>query len=159
MATRFVFTPESAEFPSTDFPELAKQNRRPILKFDATTNETARWTTVVPVGWTPPITAVIQYICGVNTGDIDVDVSVEAITPNADTVILGSSTSFDTTNSSDNNTVPGTAGYLGSITVTLTNHDSSAVGDYIRFSLIRDAASDTAADTMNFLQMEIKDSA
>lgn len=160
MATRFIFTPESAHFHSATFPELRLANQRPVLAFDASANEFAYWTAVVPQGWTGTKTAIIYLImASATTGDTDWDVGVEAITPNSDTVDLDAATSFDTDNSTDNTSVPGTAGHLQAITVTLTNNDSSAAGDYIRFRLTRDAASDTASGDAYVLALEIRDSA
>lgn len=155
--TRFVLTPNGAEFPATNFPQLTIINRRPVLAFDATTNETCYWTAVIPQGWTGTVTAVVNYImASAITGDVDVDIAVEAVTA-GDATDLDATTSFDTVNSTDNTTVPGTAGYLGQISVTLSNMDSAAVGDYVRFSLARDAASDTAAGDMYVLAVEIRD--
>jgi len=154
-----VFTPFSAEYPTTNFPALTGINARPVLAFDATTNQTCYWSAVVPVGWTGTITAKVYYImASATSGDVDVDVAVEAVT-DADATDLDAGTSFDTTNSTDNTTVPATAGYLDVVSVTLTNNDSSAAGDYIRFSLTRDAASDTATGDMYVLGMEIQDGA
>ena len=156
MATRFIFTPYAA---STNFPQLQLVNRRPVLSFDAAANETAYWTAVVPQGWTGTITALIYYImASATSGDVDIDVAVEAVT-DADALDLDATTSFDTVNSTDNTTVPGTAGYVDVVSVTMTNNDSSAAGDYIRFSLARDAVSDTGAGDMHVLVMEIRDGA
>jgi hypothetical protein len=90
------------------------------------------------------------------SGDVDVDVAIEAVTP-GDAVDLDASTSFDTDNSTDGTTVPGTAGYLGVIEVALTNDDGATEGDYIRFRLTRDAANDTATGDMHVLAVEIRD--
>lgn len=160
MATRFVLTPNSAEFPAANFPALLiNAQRRPVLGFDAATNETCYWTAIVPQGWTGTITALVYYVmASATSGDVDVDVAVEAVTA-ADATDLDAATSFDTINSTDNTTVPATAGYMDVVSVTLTNNDSSAAGDYIRFSLARDAASDTATGDMQILGMEIRDAA
>lgn len=159
MATRFVLLPQSAEFPSTNFPQLTLVNRRPALAFDAATNESAYWTVVIPQGWTGTITAYVHYImASATSGDVDVDIAVEAVS-DGDATDLDAGTSFDTVNSTDNTTVPGTAGYLDVVTVTLTNNDSSAAGDYARFSVTRDAASDTATGDMYVLAVEIRDGA
>jgi hypothetical protein len=159
MASRFVLSPNSAEYPASNFPALTLVNRRPALAFDAATNETAYWTSIVPQGWTGTITAYIYYImASATSGDTDWDVAVEAIT-DADAVDLDATTSFDTTNSTDNTTVPGTAGYMDVISVTLTNADIAAAADYIRFSLTRDAASDTATGDAYVLAVEIRDAA
>lgn len=161
MASRFVLTPNVAEFPASNFPQLMLVNRRPVLAFDATTNETCYWTVCLPADWSTSSspTARIAYIMASATSDtVDVDVAVEAVT-DGDETDLDAGTSFDSVNSTDNTTVPGTAGYLDVISVTLTNHDSSAAGDYCRFSLARDAASDDATGDMYVLWMEIQDAA
>jgi hypothetical protein len=138
---------------------LTLVNRRPALAFDAATNETAYWTGIVPQGWTGTITALVHYImASATSGDVDIDIAVESVT-DADAVDLDAGTSFDTANSTDDTTVPGTAGYLDVVSVTLTNNDSSAAGDYIRFSLTRDAAADTATGDMYVLSVEVRDAA
>jgi len=159
MASRFIFTPGSAEFPASNFPQYLLVNRRPVLAFDAGTNETALWTVIIPQGWTGTITAIIHYImASAVSGDVDVDISVEAIS-DGDAIDLDSADSFDSVNSVDNTTVPSTAGYIDEISVTLTNNDGAAAGDYARFRLTRDAASDTAAGDMYVLGVEIQDGA
>lgn len=159
MATRSVFTPYSAEFPATNFPELTLVNRRPVLAFDATTNETCYWTMAVPQGITGTMTLIISVMmASATTGNTDWDVAVEAVT-SGDATDLDATTSFDTANSTDNTTVPGTAGYMQQITVTLTNNDSLAAADYVRFSLLRDAVSDTAAGDAYILTAELRDAA
>lgn len=159
MATRLILTPYSAEFPSANFPQLMKVNDRPVLAFDATTKETCYWTAVIPQGWTGTITALVSYImASATSGDVDVNVTVEAVT-DGDAVDLDAGTTFDTTNATDNTTVPATAGYIDIISVTLTNADGAAAGDYVRFSLDRDAADDTAAGDMYVLSVEIRDGA
>ena len=52
--------------------------------------------------------------------------------------------SFDTANASAETTVPGTAGLMDEISITLTNADSLAAGDYVAVRLSRDA--DNAGD-------------
>ena len=160
MATRFVFTPGSVEFPTTNYPEVRLVNQRPVVAFAGdTANETCYWSAVIPQGWTGTKTAVIKYfMASATSGTLDIDVAVEAITP-GDAVAMHSTDSFDTINSTNSTTVPGTLGYEGEISVTLTNNDSSAAGDYVRFSLTRDQANDTAAGDMYVLSVEIRDGA
>lgn len=162
MATRFVLTPHAAEYPSTNYPQELLVNRRPALAFDAATAETCYWTGVIPQGWTGTITLVIKWIAAsATTGLADFEVAVEAITP-ADALDMDAADGFDTVNTQAGVTVPGTAGYEGETTVTLTNHDSSAAGDYVRFALTRDATdgtNDTAAGDVYVLLAEVRDGA
>lgn len=156
MAMLIAFTPLSAEFPAANFPQLQQINRRPVLSYDASTNETAQWTCKMPA-FTGALTTVISYIMATATsGDVDVDVSIEAVT-DADATDLDAADSFDSVNSTDNVTVPGTAGYMDEISVTLTNNDSIAAGDYFRLRVTRDAASDGASGDMHVLAVELRD--
>ncbi len=158
MATsRYVLTPNAAEFPAANFPQHTLANRRPALAFDASTDQTCYWTTIAPQGLSGALTAVISYImASATSGNVDVDVAVEAVS-DGDSTDLDAGDSFDTVNSTDNTTVPGTAGYIDQISVTLTNADSMAAGDYVRFSLARDASEDTATGDMLVLAMEIRE--
>lgn len=157
MATIAFLSPFSAELPSSNFPELLTVNGRPALAFDATTNESALWTAIAPQSITGALTALVWYaMASAMSGDVDVDVSVEAVT-DGDSLDFDAAESFDTVNSMDNTTVPGTAGYSDVVTVTLTNKDSIAAGDYFRVKLTRDAASDTASGDMYVFGVELRD--
>ena len=137
---------------------------RPYLAFDDTTVETAYTQAVqLPASYTGSGTlkADIAIIAASATsGKFDFEVSVESVTA-ADAVDLDAGDSFDTANAADA-TVPGTAGYLQIITVTLTNKDSCAAGDYIRFKLERDAddgTDDTAAGDARVLWLNVYEEA
>ncbi len=165
MATLFILTPYSAEFPSTAFSELTISNtteRRPVLGYDAvaTTGERAIWTFIAPVGITGTLSIVIHGIMvTATTGNIVMTAALEAITP-ADTVDLDSVASFDSENSVTQS-VPATAGYDFTVSITLTNADSIAAGDYTRLRITRDSnnASDTATGDFHLLAVEFKDAA
>lgn len=160
MASRCIFTPESAHFPASNPAALTLINRRPALAFDPSTDESAYWTAVAPQGLTGALTLVVFYImASATTGAVYFQAAVEAVTP-GDAVDLDAGNSFDTANSG-NGTVPGTAGYAQSVSITLTNADSIAAGDLIRISLNRDAdnASDTAAGDCYVLAVELRDAA
>ena len=160
MATRAVFTPLSAEFPSSNFPQLTLSNRRPVLAFDAGTDETAYWTGVAPQGLTGTLTLVITYaMAAATSGNIYWQAQVEALTA-GDATDTDATTSFDTANSG-NGAVPGTAGYIDQISITLTNNDSLTAADYFRVSVNRDAdnASDTATGDAYLLAVELRDGA
>lgn len=165
MATRFILTPESAQFPSTNFPQLMtihSTERISVLAFNDTTDETCFWRTVVPQGWTGTITAIITYcMASATSGLVDFEVSVQSVT-DGDTLDIDASTSYDTANTITAPTVPGTAGYIDQVTCTLTNNDSSAAGDWITFRLTRDAddgTNDTATGDCYVLSVEIRDGA
>src|SRR5512139_2482936 len=164
MATRLILTPNSAEFPSTNFPQLTIINataRRPALGFDATTSETCYWTAIVPAGWTGTVTCVISYcMASATSGGVAFDVAVEAIST-GDATDLDATTSFDTVNAGNDAAVPATAGYMEQISITLSNLDSAAAADYVRISLARDVAdaADTATGDCYVVAVEIRDGA
>lgn len=162
MATRFVFSPLDAEFPTSNFPALLYINNRPALAFDASTDETCYFSGVVPQGWTGTITAYIHYImASATSGLVDFEVAVEAVS-DGDATDLDAGTSFDTANTITAPTVPGTAGYMDVIACTLKNNDSSTAGDHITFSLTRDAndaTNDTATGDCYVIKVEIRDGA
>lgn len=161
MATRFVGTPLAAEFPASNFPALLLSNRRPVLAFDASTSETCYWTFVAPQGVTGTITAVISYaMASATSGGVAFDVAIEALTT-GDATDTDAATSFDSVNTGTDAGVPGTAGYMEQISITLTNADSMAAADLVRVSLARAVANatDTATGDCYVFAIEIRDAA
>lgn len=137
---------------------------RPFLAFDDTTVEGARSAPFqMPADYTGSGTlkADIYYkMASATSGKVDFEVAVEAVTA-ADAVDLDSAESFDTANAA-NETVPGSAGYLGKLTVTLANKDSVAAGDMVRLKLERDAddgTDDTASGDARVLLVTIREEA
>lgn len=161
MASRLNLTPLNAEFPSTNAPGQTQDGQsRLTLDFDATTAETCYWTATAWQGLTGTLTAVITYrAASATTGGVAFDVAVEAIT-DGDATDTDAASSFDTVNTGTA-TVPGTAGHIDQISITLTNQDSIAAGDLVRFSLSRQVghASDTATGDIQVLAVEIRDAA
>ncbi len=161
MATRAILTPEAAHYPAANFPALLLSNRRPVLAFDASTSETAYWTFVAPQGITGTLTAVISYaMASATTGGVAFDVALEAIS-SGDALDTDATTSFDTVNGGNVSAVPGTAGYMEQISITLTNADSIAAADLVRVSVARDVAdaADTATGDCYVFAIELRDGA
>lgn len=163
MATRFIFVPYSAEFPAANFPQLLLSNRRPVLGFDAATDEACYWSGIAPQGLTGAITIVITYaMASATTGTVGFQAQLEAIT-DGDATDTDATTSFDTVNNSASTTVPATAGYIDQISITMTNADSIAATDYFRLSLNRDAdgsaITDSATGDAYILAVELRDAA
>jgi hypothetical protein len=159
MSTRAVFLPESASFPTTNYPALLQDGQsRLYLAFDATTNETCYWTFIAPQGFTGTKTLVVTYrAASATTGTALFDAAIEAIS-DGDATDTDAASSFATDNTPTAVTVPGTAGYIDQLSITLTNDDSIAVGDYCRLRLNRDNA-DTAAGDLHVLAAELRDAA
>ena len=87
-------------------------------------------------GATPTLKAdVTGYFSSATTGVANMDIYVEAITP-ADAHDLEAVDDFGSANDFDM-TAAATAGYLVTTTVTLTNDQSAAAGDWVRFGIRR----------------------
>lgn len=135
--TRYALTPESAHFPSTNFAALTALNARPVLAYDKDTDESAMWTFVAPQGLSGALSAIIHLVAPTGSATATYwEASIEAITPGDSLSLAGDD--FATVNTG-NVTMPGTTGYQTSLTIALTNADSIAAGDYVRFKLTRDA--------------------
>ena len=107
------------------------------LLFDATTDEAAVWQFRIPQNYSSGLTAKIQYSMASGTAnEVEFEVGVMAVT-DGDTADVGTD-SIDTLNVGSA-TVPGTVGYLDEISITLTNADSVAAGDYVVIYLSTDA--------------------
>ena len=86
------------------------------------------------------------------------DVHIEAVTPNSDTLDMETAKSWAALNQGD--VVPGgTAGDPVSLSITLTNADSIAVGDSFRLGIRRDTddGDDTATGDFCITAVEIAD--
>ena len=110
------------------------------------------------------LTAKLAYFSTATSGEHDMEVYVEAVTA-GDTLDQDSATGFDAANQGFA-TVPATAGYLGLLSITLTNKDSVAVGDSVRFLVRRDSDEtvggtgnngDDASGTFRLLWMSIEE--
>lgn len=139
--------------PATNFTTPGVRNGRPVEVFGNTANESCHWEGKVPQGIaaSPTFTLVVTCATSATTGDIDLDAEVE----NLDGLDLDGD-SFDTVNSQDNTSVPGTAGEEFEISITLTNDDGLAAGDPFRIRLTRDQASDTAAADLHVKHVELR---
>lgn len=87
-----------------------------------------------------------------------IDVFVEAVTPNADTIDMETASGWSTANPGD--VVPGgTAGDPVSLSIPLTNDDGLAVGDAFRIGIRRDTddGDDTATGDFGFYGLELAD--
>jgi hypothetical protein len=160
MATRYTLDPLSAVPIGSAFPGNGRTQDRPYLAFDAATDQACAWTFVAPQGITGTLTAILHLImASATTSSTYWQAQVEAVTP-GDATDLDAGTSFDTANSG-NAAVPATAGYLHTVSITLTNADSIAAGDLVRLRLNRDAdnASDGAAGNALLLACEFRDGA
>lgn len=135
------FSPSAFIPPSTAHADRGVIQNRDYMAFDASTVEAMYSQAVqMPAAYTGSGTLkadILYAAASATSGKFDFEISVEAITAD-DAVDTDAGDSFDTANAA-NETVPGTAGYMSVLTVTLTNKDSVAAGDMFRIKLERDA--------------------
>ena len=146
MATGTIILPLEAGVPhSTNPPALALTNSRSWhLLFDDTTPETHYWQFAMPANYASGLTAKVLYsMASATADDVEFEVAIMAVS-DGDSADMATD-SFDTANAG-HATVPGTAGYPDVITVTCTNADSVAAGDFVCVSLARDADDGTNDD-------------
>lgn len=88
---------------------------------------------------------VFYAMASATSGSVDFHASIEAIT-SGDAFDTDAGESF-AAQSTASQAVPGTAGYMSVLTITIANTDSAAAGDMVRLTLVRDgddATNDTA---------------
>jgi len=128
---------------------------RYVITYDASTNQDAFWT----IPYTPDfyqglgtLKLVVQgCMASATSGNVKMSAALEAVTP-ADSLDLDATVSFDSGNTSTT-AVAGTAGYLFTQTITLSNKDNLVAGDMLRIKLTRLAndAADTATGNLRVL--------
>ena len=155
-----VFGPLHNEPPASNPATLDQRNGHPVLDFDATTNEDAIFTGVMPQHYGGGgVTVYIHYsMSSATSGDVDWDVAFERIGDQQQDV---DSDGFAAANSVDNTTVPATSGLVDVVSVAFTNGvdmDSVAAGEAFRIKLTRDAVSDTAAGDVELHAVELRES-
>jgi len=141
---------------TTNPPDRGIVQNRAFMGFDDTTDETAYSKAFrMPSGYGGgALTAVITYfMASATSGTAGFDVAVEAVT-DGDTLDLDSASSFDTDNT-DSETVPGTAGHVSQLTISLSNDDGVVAGDSVRLRINRDAAGDTATGDARVLWVSL----
>jgi len=155
--TLLILTPLANEPPASNYATLDVRNAHPALDFDATTNESAVFTGIMPRNYAGGgVTVYLHYaMTSATSGDIDWDVEFERI---GEGVLDIDADSFASAQSVDNTTVPGTSGNVDIVAVAFTDGaqmDSVAVGELFRLRVTRDAASDTATGDAELLGIEI----
>lgn len=138
MATGTIPLPMSGATPdSTNPPAPAWTSADRIYwLFDDGTDELLVWTFRMPENYSSSPVAKIQYsMASATTNEVVLAVEIMAVSDGEDV----DTDSFDTANASSATTVPGTAGLVDEISITLTNADSVAAGDYVAVRISRDA--------------------
>jgi hypothetical protein len=125
------------------------------LAFDASTEEWCTWQFRMPADYASAPVAIVSFkMASATSGGVVWDVRVSATT-------TGDSQDVDAQDFGSANTAtgtaPGTAGYLLDTSVTLTNADSVAAGDFVVLRVARAAAdgSDTATGDAELVSVAV----
>ena len=152
------FLAAQANLPGANSPYISNSTNssRPGVFFDETSTQTVTWSGILSPYSGGPLTAQVVFLSSATSGTMNWGVYVECITPNADAV-SGDTDSFGVINSTSV-TVGGTSMMANKASVTLTNEDSCAEGDAIRFKLERSAqSSDTAIGKGRVWYLNVKE--
>ena len=157
--TLLVFAAQDNEPPTSNYATIDTRNNHLVLDFDASTNESAVFSGVMPQHYDGGgVTVYLHYAMSTATsGDVDWDVAFERI---GDQQLDIDADSFEAVNSVDDTTVPGTSGNVDVVSVAFTDGadmDSVAAGEAFRLKVTRDAASDTASGDAELLKVEIRE--
>jgi len=147
------------EPPSSNAATLDTRNLHPCLDFDATTNESAVFSAVMPRSYAGGgITVYIHYaMSSAEANTVDWDAAFERI---GDQQLDIDGDDFAAVQSVDDTTVPGTTGLVDIVSVAFTSGaqmDSIAVGELFRLKVTRDAVSDDAAGDAELVAVELKE--
>jgi len=158
--TLVVFHPYHNEPPASNYATLDLRNQHPVLDFDASTNESAVFSGVMPQSYagTTGVTVYLHYSMSTAEADtVDWDAAFERV---GDQQLDVDGDSFAAVNSTDNTTVPGTTGLVDVISIAFTDGadmDSVAKGEKFRLKITRDAANDDAAGDAELHMVEIRE--
>lgn len=155
-----IFLPHHNEPPSSNAATLDLRNQHPCLDYDATTNESAVFSAVMPQHYagTTGVTVYIHYAMSTAVANtVDWDAAFERIGDQQQDV---DSDSFAAVNSVDDTTVPDTSGLVDVVSIAFTDGadmDSVAKGELFRLKVTRDAASDDATGDAEIYAVELRE--
>lgn len=157
--TLLIFTPLHNEPPATNYATLDTRNQHPVLDFDATPNEDAVFSAIMPRNYAGSgLTVYIHYAMSSAEADtIDWDAAFERIGDQQQDL---DADGFAAVQSVDNTTVPATSGLVDIVSIAFTDGaeiDSIAVGEGFRIKVTRDAANDDAAGDAELVFVEIQE--
>lgn len=159
--TLLIFGPTDNEPPSSNYATLDSRNGHLVLDFDASTDEAAVFSGIMPRHYAGGGVTVYLHVSasGITTGDYIFDVSWERVGDGSQDV---DSDGFATANSLAATAVPATDGNVDIVSIAFTDGaqmDSVAVGEKFRLKISRDAnnGSDTAAADIELHAVEIRE--
>lgn len=155
MATGTILLTVPGNFDTTAPPGLGFFNSKPRMLFDDTTDEFCHWTFRMPQDYASALVLKVQYsMASATSGNVVISCDVMAVS-DGDAAAVDSD-SYDTTNASSTITVPATAGYIDEISLSLSNADSVAAGDFVAIRFFRDGSADSATGDMELIAASIE---
>lgn len=147
--TLVVFTPVSAQLPSSNYATFDVRNNTLVLDFDDTTDESVEFSGFMPRHYGGGgLTITIGWMATTATsGTVSIDVAFKSMTDDVDDL---DTKSFATANNL-NPTTASASGEIDYATVTFTDGadmDSVAAGEYFKLQITRDADGTTSTDNM-----------
>lgn len=157
--TLLQWSPASKEPVSSNGATPDTRNNRPCLDFDASTNEYAVFSGIMPQHYDGGgVELYLHFAMSTATsGDVDLDACFERVGDSQQDV---DSDGFASVQSNDNITVPGTCGYVDIVYISFTNGaqmDYVVAGEGFRTKVNRDAVSDTASGDLELYWAELRE--
>lgn len=125
--------------------------------FDAAALEWCCWSLRMPATYASAPVAKLQYkMASATSGNVILVASLAAVSDGDSTDV--DAKVFATVNTSSATAVPGTAGYLDEVSLSLANADSVAAGDFVVLRVGRDGASgsDTATGDLELIAVTLE---
>jgi hypothetical protein len=133
------------KFPATNPGRLDRSGNTDKLLFDATTSQCVAWQFMWPTDATAGGAIKLNAsAASATTGSINFDLSVWKLTPTASVDV--DTESYDSVNTCNTATVPGTAGFPFTVTCTLTNKDGVVAGDNTLIKMCRNIGDTATGD-------------
>jgi len=147
--TLVTFFPQHNEPPASIYATLDLRNVHPVLDFDATADEEAAFSAILPRNYAGGGITATLYVAGstATSGNVVFQAAFERIGVVQDM----DADSFAAFNTSGAVTVSGTSGIPVAVTITFTDGaqmDSVAAGELFRFKIRRDADDTSGTDSM-----------
>lgn len=157
--TLLIFTVPANEPPSSNYATIGTVNSHPVLRFDQTTQEEARFSGIMPRHYGGGgITVYVHWMAATTTtGTIGWDISLERLSDGTTDL---DSDSYASAQAITPATVPGADGQVSITNVAISsgaNMDNVVAGDLFRLRIRRDVANDNTAGDAELLAIEIKE--
>lgn len=124
---------------------------------DASTVEALHWAFQMPGNYSSaPVIRITYKMASATSGNIIMEAHLAAVSDGDATDT--DAKAFAAVNTSATTAVPGTAGYIDQLTISLTNADSVAANDWVVLRIARDAdnASDTATGDLELIGVSLE---